>query len=92
MLESLPEVSPYIEGFFDLTTDYVCFGWDWIKWYENYRDVSLVEEVLAQAETAGIPWQFFRSGEEYDDIENRNSENFYDSELPVLNVTIEITY
>lgn len=50
--------------------DSVVFGWDWIKWYEGmYVDVTNVMTALAEIEADGLPYEFCRVGEEYDDIE-----------------------
>ena len=50
--------------------DSVVFGWDWIKWYEGmYADVTNVMTALAEIEADGLPYEFCRVGEEYNDIE-----------------------
>ena len=91
-LESLPNKRGYVDDYYDLAETYCCFGWDWVKWYKDFNDVSLVEEVLVKAEVEGIPWQFFRTGEDYEDVENRSSENFYETSLPTLYATLDISY
>lgn len=63
--------------YYDAQEDYLCFGFDWVKWYDTYKDVSLFMEVLEVANKRGIDWQFIRIGEEFGDIDNLNSDNFY---------------
>lgn len=79
-------------AFFDVSESYICFGYDWIKWYEDYRDVLLVKEALEYVGDAGIPWQFMRDGEDYDDVESDETDNFFEFGLPVLCIHSEITY
>lgn len=51
-------------------------SWEYVKWYENYPDVGVVEGVLGQLckehlEEAGWSFYFIRVGEDYDDVEHR---------------------
>lgn len=78
--------------YYDAQEDYLCFGFDWIKWYDNYKDVSLFMEVLEVANERGVDWQFIRTGEDYDDVENFSSDNFYDNATTVMNITVDISY
>lgn len=63
--------------YYDAQEDYLCFGFDWVKWYEDYKDVSLFMDILEVANERGVDWQFIRIGEEFGDIDNLNSDNFY---------------
>ena len=50
--------------------DAVVFGWDWIKWYDgDYEEITNVCKALRELPVAGIPYQFCRVGESWDDIE-----------------------
>lgn len=79
--------APGTEGeFYDYCAtweDCFCFGFDWIKWYDNYKYVSLFMDTLKVANERDINWQFVRVGEESEDIENLSSDNFYDSNLAI---------
>ncbi len=79
--------------YYDAQEDYLCFGFDWVKWYEDYKDVSLFMEVLEVANERGIDWQFIRIGEEFGDIDNLNSDNFYNNNpTAVMYPHTEIAY
>lgn len=78
--------------YYDAQADYLCFGFDWVKWYDTYKDVSLFMETLEIANQNGIAWQFIRIGEEFEDVETMASDSFYDNPTTVMNVSIEITY
>ncbi len=56
--------------FFEEQDGSVVFGWDWIKWYDGMiADVTNVTDALSEIADDGIPYEFCRVGEEYDDIE-----------------------
>lgn len=78
-----------IPVFFEEQDGSVVFGWDWVKWYDGmYADVTNVTTALAEIESAGVPYEFCRVGEEYDDIE------FYcrnDNEVLALHVCPDTT-
>lgn len=78
--------------YYDAQKDYLCFGLDWVKWYDNYQDVALFMEVLKVANDNGAKWQFIRVGEEFGDVENESSDNFYDNPVAVMGVKTEIVY
>lgn len=60
-------VSP---DFFDEAGGCVAFGWDYIKWYDgDLDDVSNVSKALAEIEDDGLPVEFCRVGESWDDIQ-----------------------
>ena len=47
------------------------YFWSWIKWYDSYKEVDLIEEFLNV-----LPYEsygFIRLGEDYEDIEQRGS-------------------
>lgn len=61
--------------------------WDWVKWYEDYPDVSAIENVMSklneldndEAIEKKMGYRFMRLGENDADIETK--ENTYDIEL-----------
>lgn len=56
--------------FFEEQDGSVVFGWDWVKWYDGMlSDVTNVMTALSEIVGAGVPCEFCRVGEEYDDIE-----------------------
>lgn len=78
--------------YYDAQEDYLCFGVDWVKWYDDYEDVALFMDVLEKADEKGVKWQFMRVGEDTDDIEMLSSDNFYDNQIPVMYAHVEIMY
>ena len=91
----LPEFGQDQDEFFDyydVQEDYLCFGFDWVKWYDDYNNVSLFMEVLKVVNESGIDWQFMRIGEDDGDIESISSDGFYDSAIPVMRARVEIEY
>ena len=69
----------------------VC-GWDGIKWYPEYTDISYVEDYLAEIEEKGKPYTFMRIGEDYEDIEIDRSwgESGCDESCDVIGIYREI--
>ena len=56
--------------FYDEHDGCAVFGWDSIKWYEGcLPDVTAVCDALNELNKAGLPYEFCRVGESYDDIE-----------------------
>lgn len=55
----------------------VVFGWDWVKWYEEFDEVAAIKNYLLNLDD-DVPYSFVRIGEERDDIETH--ENFCDGE------------
>lgn len=52
--------------------DIIIIRWNWIKWYEEYKDIQKLNTFLHQEDDNGnilIPHCFTRIGEEYGDIE-----------------------
>lgn len=79
--------------FYDAQEDYLCFGFDWVKWYNNYKDVSLFMKTLEVANERGVDWQFIRIGEEFGDVEDFSSDDFYNnSPSIILYPRVEIDY
>lgn len=78
--------------FFEESGGCVVFGWDYIKWYEGLlADVDNVADALSEIDECGIPYEFCRIGESWDDIEFRASCNNDNLALHVEpSVTIEI--
>ena len=50
----------------------VVVRWDSIKWYDSFDSVFFMERWMNRAESEGIPFEFARCGEEYEDIEIRS--------------------
>lgn len=62
--------------FFDEQDGCVVFGWDDVKWYEGQlSDVTNVVKALNEIGECGLPYEFCRTGESWDDIEFRTSGN-----------------
>lgn len=61
----------------------VTIDWNWLKWYEEYKDVQAIMKSLSILSEKNIDYQYMRIGEELDDIEeiwniNNNSfDSFY---------------
>lgn len=54
----------------------ICFGWDCLKWYDNYPDVDAIMNGLNYLSENELSYRYMRLGESYDDIE----EQYYDGE------------
>lgn len=58
--------------------------WDWVKWYEDYPDVSAIENIMSELNKLSndeaiekkMGYRFMRLGEDDTDIETK--ENTYD--------------
>lgn len=50
---------------------YILAEWYYIKWYEEFKDVNTFMETLDKLEDKGIPFQFMRVGENFEDVEHR---------------------
>ncbi|WP_165046340.1 hypothetical protein [Adlercreutzia sp. ZJ138] len=62
--------------FYEEDSDCVVFGWDSIKWYDGlFADVTNVTDALDKLEEGGIPYEFCRIGESWEDIEFRTVGN-----------------
>ena len=86
-----PDPETEEEEFYDYCAtwkDCFCFGLDWIKWYDNYKYVSLFMDTLKVANERGIDWQFVRIGEEFEDIENISSDNFCANNLAINDISL----
>lgn len=47
-------------------------GWDWVKWYEEYNDVSAIMNGLKHLQDKNISYRFARIGEDNNDYEEMN--------------------
>lgn len=57
---------------FETCGNAVIFGWNDIRWYTGGDpEVVAIEDALDILTREVIPWQFYRIGEELDDIESR---------------------
>ena len=70
----------------------VVFGWDWIKWEEDFRDVEFVMNFLDNMREEGYPFQFVRIGEDLDDNEEMwyRGPNDDDYRCDVIGISREI--
>ncbi|MFI3307676.1 MAG: hypothetical protein R3Y21_03830 [Mycoplasmatota bacterium] len=61
----------------------ICFGWDYIKWYEseNYIDVNAVMEGLEHLKENDFSVRYARLGESYDDYEENNYDGKKDENI-----------
>lgn len=66
------------------------FGWDWLKWYEEFDSVKAIMEGLKLLEDEDIPYHYIRIGESEGDVE----EILHDAEdtLPWLSTAIDFVY
>lgn len=54
-----------------------CFGWNWVKWYENsYDSVTAIMDGLDHLKENEYSYRYARIGENYDDYD----EHYYESE------------
>ena len=78
---------------YDAQENYLCFGFDWVKWYDTDKNVSLFMEILEVANERGVDWQFIRVGEEFGDVEDFSSDDFYSNNPAIiLYPRVEIDY
>lgn len=47
----------------------VILYWDWVKWYQEFKEVQYVEEYIAELNDKCKPYKFVRIGEDSSDIE-----------------------
>ena len=71
----------------DISTGAKIWYWEWIKWYPEYSDISILEELMS--ELADEEFRFIRIGEEMTDIEENGS--YYNNPFG-LDLTIGIVY
>lgn len=43
--------------------------WDWVKWYQEFKEVQYIEEYIAELNDQRKPYKFVRIGEDSSDIE-----------------------
>lgn len=67
----------------------VVFGWDGIRWYDDFDSISQIQEVMDTFQERDIPYKFIRVGENEGDIEIHEYKSHL---LPYvgLNITFEI--
>ena len=51
----------------------VILHWDWVKWYQEFKEVQYIEDYLAELSEQCKPYKFVRIGEESSDIEVSDS-------------------
>lgn len=56
--------------FYDEYKDSVIFGWDYVKWYEEYDEVSIVMDTLKRLGDK-YPFEFIRVGEDDNDVDHK---------------------
>lgn len=47
----------------------VILHWDWVKWYQEFKEVQYIEEYLTELNDQCKPYKFVRIGEGSSDIE-----------------------
>lgn len=47
----------------------VILHWDWVKWYQEFKEVQYIEEYIAELNEQCKPYKFVRIGEDSSDIE-----------------------
>ena len=47
----------------------VILHWDWVKWYQEFKEVQYIEEYIAELNDQCKPYKFVRIGEDSSDIE-----------------------
>ncbi len=70
----------------DLTHDkeYGRWRWDWVKWYDSYPEITIMERIMLFAENTSLrglsydSYGFVRVGEDYEDIEQRGAPAEFD--------------
>ena len=71
----------------DADTGAEAYLWECVKWYEDFSDVSFIENLLAE-----LDWKdflFIRIGEDYDDTEVRG--DFWDNPFELgLNSVVKL--
>ena len=74
--------------------DLVIIHWDWIKWYDSFPEIQLVNQILDYMENQeNHPYSFTRIGEEDGDIETqyyagKNEEYLCEYNYPVTYIDI----
>ena len=61
------------------TKNSITLDWQWLKWYDGYKDVDAIMKSLDVLSDKDIDYQYMRIGEESDDIEERwnvNNDSF----------------
>ena len=53
--------------------DLVMIYWDWIKWYLEYEDISIIEATMDKLDEQNAPYKFVRIGEDWDDVDVREN-------------------
>lgn len=74
--------------YYDAQEEYLCFGFNWYKWYEDFVEVLTFMDILYLADDAGVPWQFMRTGEQYEDVEEMQSNSFFNADIRCMGVGI----
>lgn len=79
--------------FYDAQEDYLCFGFNSIRWYDGTVEVDLFEEMLDSL-VDEVPWQFIRVGEDLGDVQNSTSNTFLDPEytMPIMYTQTAVKY
>lgn len=73
--------------------DYVCFGFDNIKWYDGfYPEISLVMDTLKIADGLDVYWQFVRIGEDNNDNDIIYSSTVNNGNVPYIYIQRDFAY
>lgn len=60
-------------------TNSITLDWNYMKWYDRYKDVDAIMKSLDELSNKDIDYQYVRIGEEVDDVEERwniNNDSF----------------
>lgn len=71
--EELKSLMAYAEDVVELSKGVVVICWDWIKWYSDYEDISIVEATMDKLDEQNAPYKFVRIGEDWDDVDVREN-------------------
>jgi hypothetical protein len=77
LIEHLDEYTETTGNYYcgDKTEEVVVFGWDWIKWYEGYEDIQVINSFLDKLSDRDEDYSFIRIGEYIDDTEIYSNSN-----------------
>ena len=63
---------------FDDKDNVVVISWTWIKWYEEFEEIALVNDFLDELDEQEKPYSFIRLGEESEDNEFKEGATWAD--------------
>ena len=76
------ETKEFLEYGDDLSSDdHGRWSWNYVKWYETYPEIQVLENLMCFAENSSLDYDsygFIRIGEEIDDIEMKGCPSTFD--------------